>query len=67
MPTTGLRSSTLTCECLWLRGLQGRRAQVTRCRDNSGTITYDEFKNVFKATLAEDSIPFDFDGYASPH
>ncbi|KIP11096.1 hypothetical protein PHLGIDRAFT_28040 [Phlebiopsis gigantea 11061_1 CR5-6] len=30
--------------------------------DNSGTITYDEFKNVFKATLAEDSIPFDFDG-----
>ena len=36
-------------------------------RDNSGTITYDEFKNVFKATLAEDSIPFDFDGYASPH
>ena len=36
-------------------------------RDNSGTITYDEFKNVFKGTLSEDSIPFDFDGYASPH
>lgn len=50
-----------------MRGKQGRRAQVTHSRDNSGTITYDEFKNVFKATLAEDSIPFDFDGYASPH
>ncbi|GJE89667.1 mitochondrial carrier [Phanerochaete sordida] len=29
--------------------------------DNSGTITYDEFKNVFKATVADESIPFDFD------
>ncbi|KIJ54336.1 hypothetical protein M422DRAFT_201453 [Sphaerobolus stellatus SS14] len=29
--------------------------------DNSGTITYDEFKNVFSANLGPDSIPFDFD------
>ena len=30
--------------------------------DNSGTITYDEFKNVFKSTITSDNIPFDFDG-----
>lgn len=30
--------------------------------DNSGTITYDEFKNVFKSTITSDSVPFDFDG-----
>jgi len=29
--------------------------------DGSGTITYDEFKNVFSANLGPDSIPFDFD------
>lgn len=29
--------------------------------DNSGTITYDEFKNVFKANIGPDAIPFDFD------
>ncbi|KAF8527409.1 mitochondrial inner membrane protein [Hysterangium stoloniferum] len=29
--------------------------------DSSGTITYDEFKNVFSANLGPDSIPFDFD------
>ncbi|EMD32637.1 hypothetical protein CERSUDRAFT_87946 [Gelatoporia subvermispora B] len=29
--------------------------------DDSGTITYDEFKNVFKANIGPDAIPFDFD------
>ncbi|KAL6307695.1 mitochondrial carrier [Sparassis latifolia] len=29
--------------------------------DNSGTITYDEFKNVFKANVGSDAIPFDFE------
>ncbi|KAF8531276.1 mitochondrial carrier [Gautieria morchelliformis] len=29
--------------------------------DGSGTITYDEFKNVFSANLGPGSIPFDFD------
>lgn len=28
--------------------------------DNSGTITYDEFKNVFSASVGPESIPFDF-------
>ena len=38
-------------------------ALLTRCvfSDNSGTITYDEFKNVFKDTINGDSIPFNFD------
>ncbi|KAI0695650.1 mitochondrial carrier [Cytidiella melzeri] len=30
--------------------------------DHSGTITYDEFKNVLKSTITSDNIPFDFDG-----
>ncbi|KAI0715020.1 mitochondrial carrier [Earliella scabrosa] len=29
--------------------------------DESGTITYDEFKNVFNANIGPDAIPFDFD------
>lgn len=29
--------------------------------DGSGTITFDEFKNVFAASLGPDSIPFNFD------
>ncbi|KAJ3539095.1 hypothetical protein NM688_g6416 [Phlebia brevispora] len=29
--------------------------------DSSGTIDYDEFKNVFRSTFNGDSIPFDFD------
>ncbi|KDQ18258.1 hypothetical protein BOTBODRAFT_29604 [Botryobasidium botryosum FD-172 SS1] len=29
--------------------------------DSSGTITFDEFKNVFSSTLGPDSIPFNFD------
>ncbi|GAA95278.1 uncharacterized protein L969DRAFT_84990 [Mixia osmundae IAM 14324] len=29
--------------------------------DGSGTITFDEFKNVFAANLGPDAIPFDFD------
>ncbi|CCM00026.1 uncharacterized protein FIBRA_02052 [Fibroporia radiculosa] len=29
--------------------------------DDSGTITYDEFQNVFKANVGPDAIPFDFD------
>ncbi|KAF9469805.1 mitochondrial carrier domain-containing protein [Collybia nuda] len=29
--------------------------------DNSGFITYDEFKNVFTANVGPDAIPFDFD------
>ena len=34
------------------------------CRDESGTISYDEFKNVFNANIGSDAIPFDFDWYA---
>lgn len=29
--------------------------------DDSGTITYDEFKSVFNASIGPDSIPFDFE------
>ncbi|KAF8899082.1 mitochondrial carrier domain-containing protein [Infundibulicybe gibba] len=29
--------------------------------DHSGTITYEEFKNVFSANIGPDAIPFDFD------
>ncbi|TCD64075.1 mitochondrial aspartate-glutamate transporter agc1 [Steccherinum ochraceum] len=29
--------------------------------DNSGTITYDEFKKVFQANIGPDAIPFDFE------
>ncbi|OBZ79884.1 Calcium-binding mitochondrial carrier protein Aralar1 [Grifola frondosa] len=29
--------------------------------DDSGTITYDEFKNVFNANIGPDAIPFDFE------
>ncbi|KAI0756469.1 mitochondrial carrier [Daedaleopsis nitida] len=29
--------------------------------DESGTISYDEFKNVFNANIGSDAIPFDFD------
>lgn len=32
--------------------------------DSSGTITFDEFKNVFAATLGADALPFNFDWYA---
>ena len=32
--------------------------------DGSGTITFDEFKNVFAATLGADALPFNFDWYA---
>ena len=48
------------CECGVTRGLG---AQLTRysASDNSGTIDYDEFKNVFRSTINDDSIPFDFD------
>jgi solute carrier family 25 aspartate/glutamate transporter 12/13 len=35
--------------------------QFQKNRDGSGTITYDEFKNVFASNLGPDSIPFDFD------
>ena len=31
--------------------------------DSSGTITFDEFKNVFKANIKPDAIPFHFDWY----
>lgn len=32
--------------------------------DSSGTITFDEFKSVFTATLGADALPFNFDWYA---
>lgn len=32
--------------------------------DSSGTITFDEFKSVFAATLGADALPFNFDWYA---
>jgi len=35
--------------------------RVSPCSDSSGTITFDEFKNVFKAQIKPDAIPFDFD------
>jgi hypothetical protein len=31
-----------------------------RDSDNSGTITYEEFKNAFSDSVGPDSIPFDF-------
>lgn len=31
--------------------------------DNSGSITYDEFKNVLSASIGPDAIPFDFEWY----
>lgn len=31
--------------------------------DDSGTITYDEFRNVFNAAIGPESTPFDFDWY----
>lgn len=34
--------------------------------DSSGTITFEEFKNVFSANIGTDSIPFDFDWYVHP-
>lgn len=33
--------------------------------DSSGTITFDEFKNVFSSNLGPDSIPFNFDWYGT--
>ena len=30
-------------------------------RDQSGTITFEEFKNVLSSSLGPDSIPFNFD------
>lgn len=38
---------------------------IVSLSDDSGTITYDEFKNVFKANVGPDAIPFDFDWYVS--
>ena len=38
---------------------------VLCCRDESGTISYDEFKNVLNANVGPDAIPFDFDWYAA--
>ena len=35
------------------------------CRDESGTISYDEFKNVLNANVGPDAIPFDFDWYVA--
>jgi solute carrier family 25 aspartate/glutamate transporter 12/13 len=29
--------------------------------DNNGLVTFDEFQDVFKATMSKDSIPFNFD------
>lgn len=29
--------------------------------DNNGSVAFDEFQNVFKATIAPDAIPFNFD------
>jgi len=34
------------------------------CSDGSGTITFDEFKSVFAATLGAEALPFNFDWYA---
>lgn len=33
-------------------------------RDNSGYISFDEFKTVFSANVGPGAIPFDFDWYA---
>lgn len=47
-----------------IRTLLGRGCRcwcVCCCRDESGTISYDEFKNVFNANIGPDAIPFDFD------
>ena len=33
--------------------------------DDSGTITYEEFQNVFKENVGSEAIPFDFDWYVA--
>jgi hypothetical protein len=32
-------------------------------RDDNGTISFEELKEVFNSSVAEDSIPFSFDWY----
>jgi len=50
----------------YLRRLSPPYEPVTNLRlsDSSGTITFDEFKSVFAATLGTDALPFNFDWYA---
>lgn len=47
------------CEFLATFSLQ--RLSILDLRDNSGTITLDEFKNVFTANVSSSVVPFDFD------
>lgn len=49
----------------YLISLITRELVFSIARDNSGTITYDEFKEVFKANVGPDAVPFNFDGYVS--
>ena len=62
MLTTGSRSNTLMCEYT-----RGRLPPLTltlalgKFRDNSGYISFDEFKTVFSANIGADAIPFDFE------
>ena len=41
------------------------RLSYTSSSDHSGTITYDEFKNVYSSNIGPDAIPFDFDWYVN--
>ena len=64
MRITGLRSNILMCmsspSFAVLRNCY-QAPDGRHCRDNSGTITYDEFKKVFQANIGPDAIPFDFE------
>lgn len=60
----GPPSNTLTCELAWVHTCA--RSDLFFFfvfSDSSGTITFDEFKNVFKANIGPNAIPFDFDWY----
>jgi len=62
MPTTIWLSSILTCT-LSVDG-SGSNDELYLSRDDSGSISLDEFKSVFRANVGRDAIPFDFDWWA---
>jgi hypothetical protein len=43
------------------RGIADIRGLYVAYSDGAGTITFDEFKNVFSAEIGPDAIPFNFD------
>lgn len=47
---------------IYSRG-QSHAETMSLISDSSGTISFEEFKNVFSSSLGSDGIPFDFDWY----